>query len=432
MAVPVFRQLFNDMIPSWKIESIGARHHTGRGAPPKVVLADLIMGSVYHELMGEGTKAGHIGEISGLTIKDASLSERYQRLDAKVFNEVMVATLKPLAELKLDSEAFYDGLLLTGVDGGAFSMANTPAVKRHRQKTKTRRGEAAFAKLSFCTVFELAHRHPILAAIDGISEMELARQLWSGLPDHSLTLGDRYYGSGKCISELMALVPKGDHHFLFRVRERLKSRVQRKLADGSALVEITSSERKTSQVREIRGKITTRTGRKIRIRIWTSLTDARQHTSRKLLKLYSIRWEQETGYDELKNHLHRGELLKSHTPHTAVQELAALMIAQAVVARIRRRVGHQIRLPTLRISFRKTCRFLQAFWTIVQISGAILSPKQIQAMGQQLMSHLEKQLTPPRRNRSCPRALRKPVRNWPRLQKNSQATGEILYQVVPV
>ncbi|MFH0820145.1 MAG: transposase [Candidatus Peregrinibacteria bacterium] len=433
MAVPVFRQLFNEMIAPDKIEVIGARHHSGLGAPPKVSLADLVMGAVYHELMGVGTKAEHLGEVSGVKITDASLSERYQGLDVKVFNEVMSATLKPLAELKLDPDAFFDGLLLNGVDGGTLSMANTPAVNEEREKTKTRRGKAAFAKLAFCTVFELGHHHPILAAIDGASEMELAGQLWSSLPYSSLTLGDRYYGNGKCISKLIAVAPKvGKHHFLFRVQDRLKSRILQKLADGSALVEITSTEGMVSQVREIRGKITTRTGRKVRVRMWTSLTDARRHTARKLLKLYSLRWEHEIGYDELKNQLHRGELLRSHTPHTAVQELAALIIAQAVIARIRRRVGHQVQLPALRVSFRKTHRLLQAFWTMVQISDSILSKKQIHAMGQKLMNHLEKQITPPRRKRSCPRALRQPVSKWPRLRKNSQAKGEILYRVATV
>lgn len=432
MTVPVFDELFNDVITPQQIEAISAPYHSGFGVPPKVRVADLVKGSVYHEAVGGGTKAEHLREVCGVEIRDASLSERYQALDERVFQRVMAAMLQPLANLKLDPTAFHQGLLLVGVDGGNFSLANTPAVRRARRKAKARRGEAAFAKLAFCSVFELAHHEPILAEIDGPSEMALARKLWPQLPARSLCLGDRYYGNGQCLSELIPLCQERGNYFLFRVKDGLKSRIERRLADGSALVTITSAKGVSTQAREIRGKITTRTGRKIRVRFWTNLTDARVHTARKLLQLYSLRWEQELGYDELKNKLHRGELLKSHTLHTAAQELAALFIAQTLLARIRRRVGHQAGVPTLRVSFQKTQRFLQAFWVMVQISGALLSERQIKAMGQRLMKHLEKRLTAPRRKRSCPRAVRQPVTKWPRLQKNSQAKGEILHEVIPV
>lgn len=432
MTVPVFDKLFDSVITPQQIEVIGAQYHSGLGAPPKVKVASLIKGSVYHEAVGGGTKAEHLREVCGVEIQDASLSERYQALDERVFHRVMAAMLQPLANLKLDPTAFHQGLLLVGVDGGNFSLANTPAVQRSRRKAKARRGEAAFVKLAFCAVFELAHHEPILAEIDGPSEMALARKLWTQLPARSLCLGDRYYGNGQCLSELIPLCQERGNYFLFRVKDGLKSRVESRLADGSALVAITSAKGVTTQAREIRGKITTRTGHKIRVRFWTNLTEARVHTARKLLQLYSLRWEQEIGYDELKNKLHRGELLKSHTLHTAAQELAALFIAQTLLARIRRRVGHQAGVPALRVSFQKTQRLLQAFWVMVQISGALLSERQIKAMGQRLMKHLEKRLTAPRRKRSCPRAVRQPVTKWPRLQKNSQAKGEILHEVIPV
>jgi hypothetical protein len=429
-AVPVFRELMNELLPAKEIEMIAARHHSGLGAPARVKVSDLVMGAVYHEFMDEGTKAEHLREVSGVEIGDGSLSQRYLTLDAGVFREVMAATLQPIADPSLDPTAYYEGLLLVGVDGGAFSMANTAAVQAVRRKAKARRGRAAFAKLAFCTVYELAHHQPILAAIDGESEMALARQLWPQLPSRSLCLGDRYYGHGQCIGELIPFCDERGNYFFFRVKEGLNSRIIKRLADGSAIVEVTSAKGVTSQVREIRGKITTRWGRKIHARFWTNLTHARVHTARKLLQLYSQRWEHEIGYDELKNRLHRGELLKSHTPHTAVQEVAALIIAQAVIARIRRRVGHKAGVPSLRVSFRKTRRFLNAFWTLVQVGGSLFSKAKIRALGQQVMAHLETLLTPPRRKRSCPRAVRQPITKWPRLQKNSQAKGEIIHEVV--
>ena len=90
------------------------------------------------------------------------------------------------------------------------------------------------------------------------------------------------------------------------------------------------------------------------------------------------------------------------------------------------------RAPTLRVSFYKTLRHVQSLWLVLEVSHDLLSPEQIKGMVGRVQRNILKQLTPPRRNRSCPRAVRQPIGRWPRLQKNSSLTNEIRSEIIPI
>ena len=141
------------------------------------------------------------------------------------------------------------------------------------------------------------------------------------------------------------------------------------------------------------------------------------------MRLYAQRWEQEVATDELKNRLQRGELLRSQTVGTAVQELTALVLAQALVARVRTVAAGRGRVPTLRVSFGKTLRMLQMLWPVLEASVGLLSRRQQAALIRRLEQRLLRQLTGPRRERTYPRAVRQPVKKWPRLQRNRYQRG---------
>ena len=63
------------------------------------------------------------------------------------------------------------------------------------------------------------------------------------------------------------------------------------------------------------------------------------YPAEELIALYAMRWEQEIAFREIKEHLHKNTILLSHTPVTAVQEICALFMAQAMVSRARCAVG---------------------------------------------------------------------------------------------
>jgi hypothetical protein len=427
-----FRSTFRQMIPSQTLRSLTERFQPQRGAPPVLPTPDLIESLVYHPLPTAGTLAAHLADLGGPPLRDASLAERRQRLDPRLFEKILATALHPLADPRAHPDAFYRGLRLLGIDGVQFSLRNTEPIRAQTIKARTRRGRAAFAKLGLCVISELGLHNPVVAATGLESERVLARRCMPYLPRRSLLLGDRYYGVGCCIAECIPLCRERGSEYLFRVRANLKAEPVRPLADGSAVMRVTLADGATIEVREIRGRIRTREGARTAVRLWTSLMPARRYPARQLLRLYARRWEQEVATDELKNRLHGGALLQSQTVRTAVQELAALVLAQALVARVRTAAARRGRVPTLRVSFGKTLQMLQLLWPVLEVSDGLLSRRQQRELIRRLEQRLLRQLTGPRRERTYPRAVRQPVTKWPRLRHNRYHQGSVEVEITRI
>jgi len=280
---------------------------------------------------------------------------------------------------------------------------------------------------------ELGIHNPMAAAIGPReeSEMVLAEQLLGHLPDQSLWVGDRYYGVPKLLINFRKTPPRGQKEFLVRVRSNLQSRVLEVLPDGSALVEIRCG-KETLLVREIAGQVQRGSGKASTVRLWTSLLDARLHPARELLALYGQRWEQECFYRELKVDMRSSPLVQSHTPLTAAQEIAALIMAYAILVEERIKVAAVQEVQVLRISFLKTLEAVRGLWRFLEVSEGILTADQVRKVVRRTMRQIAEMAIPKRRHRSCPRALRQPVSSWPRLLKNSYQNGAVQCNVSPI
>jgi hypothetical protein len=424
-----FKTTFDSVIPADTINAVIDRCGTKRRCPPAINAPDFIAGLVFHVVSGPGSFAHHVKQLTGESITDSALSQRRSRLPREVFDQVMAEALEPLADPQKHPEAFYAGLRLCGVDGTRFSVANTPSVKRSMRKAKSRRGRAAFAQVGAAVMVELGLHNPIAAALGGEeeSEMVLARRLWSSLPERSLLIADRYYGVGEV---LVGLPAEGQREFLVRVRANLKPRYLESYADGSALVEIQSGQGKRL-VREIAGQVRREGGRATTVRVWTSLLDWRRYPAAELLSLYARRWEQESFYRELKVDTRSLPQLASHTPQTALQEVAALIIGYAVLVRHRIEAATLGEVGVLRISFMKTLHVVRGLWQFLELSADLLSPADVRVVVRRALRQVADMAISPRRHRSCPRAVRQPVRGWPRLMKNTYVHGAPEVTVIP-
>jgi hypothetical protein len=220
--------------------------------------------------------------------------------------------------------------------------------------------------------------NPIAAAIgwNGQSEMELAVEVLGSLPADSLLLGDRYYGVPKVVARLDK---EKNRQYLVRVRSNLQSKVLEAYGDGSALVEI-RSEGKSMQVREIMGRVCRANGKWTTVRLWTSLLDWKAHPARELIALYARRWEEEVFYKELKVDMRSSPLVRSHTPETAAQEIAALILAHAILTEERVQAGKVGDVGVLRISFLKTLEAMRGLWNFLELTDGLLDPKSIRTM----------------------------------------------------
>jgi hypothetical protein len=428
VAAASFKALFNEVFTWRLIYSLTRRSGMLRRCPPHVTSLELIQSLVFHALAQAGTLAQHVKQLTRKTITDGALAQRRALMPTSVFEGLMAAALKPKADPALHPQAFYQGLRLCGVDGSQFSITNTPQVKKQMRKARSRRGRAAFPKVGAAVMVELGLRNPLAAALgaNGESEMVLAKRVLSAQPARSLLLGDRYYGVPALLTEVSL---EEDRHFLIRVKTGLKRRFLEAHPDGSALVEIGKGGSKRI-VREIVGKVQ-RGGRGAvtKVTLWTSLLDWKKHPAGPLLALYARRWEQEIFYKELKVDTRSTPSLQSHTPLTAMQEIAALILAYAVLVNYRVEAASAGQVGVLRISFLKTLQIVQGLWQFLEVSSDMLSPEQAALVVRRALKQIADMAIPKRRARCCPRKLRQPVSRWPRLRKNTYGKGQIDYSV---
>jgi len=424
--------MFARILPAAVIRKLFRLYGPGLRRPPFITAVELIMGLVWHVLQGAGTFAENMGVLTRKQITDGALSQRRTALPWQIFESILEAALSPKARLKDHPEAFYHGLRLCGTDGSSFSIANTPQVKKTKQKAVSRRGRAAFAKVGLVTLVELGLHNPIAAAIGpaGESEMALAHYLLHQLPEKSLWISDRYYGVPSLVLGIGKAYPEGGREFLLRARSNLKARVVEVYKDGSALVEIRHG-KKTCLVREVVGKVRRGRGKWSTVRLWTSLLDWQKYPAEELLALYSRRWDQEIFYKELKVDMRSTLLLRSHTQMTAAQEIAALILAYAVLVDERIKAAKVGEVAVLRISFSKTLRWVRGLWNFLEVSEGIITVEQVRKVVRRTLRLIARWALPKRRQRSCPRELRQPVSSWPRLLRNTYHQGAPQYEVTP-
>jgi hypothetical protein len=409
-----------------------------RGRKPRVPLAEVLPALVFHAMQNVGTLAEHSAQLFDDALADSSWADRRARLPWAIFGELMRRVLRPKAT-RWQREAFWRGWRLVALDGTQFSLTNTPQLAATYAKARTRRGRAAFAKIWTTVLLEVGLHNPLAAAIgrSGESEWALAQRLLAQLPRRALLLGDRLYGVAAFVVHARAACQRVGSHFLLRAGRSTTPRVRRRLADGTRVVAIALRARHRPaqilewlEVREIRVRVGRRGHRSHELRLWTSLLDPRTAPALELARLYAHRWEHELYFRELKCQVRKTDLLQSHTPETAAQEIAALILISAVLAdeRVRAAGGHT---PVLRISFTKVLELcVKPLWWYLDVGRGILTDRQLQRILQRGYARMRTFVTPPRRARTCPRAVRQPIQAWPRVLRAQSVTGPIDLQLL--
>lgn len=409
-----------------------------RGRKPRVPLTVLLPALTFHVMQSAGTLAEHTAALFDDALADSSWADRRARLPWEIFAELMRRVLRPRATRR-QRDAFWRGWRLVALDGTQFSLTNTPQITATTTKARTRRGRAAFAKLTTAVLLEVGLHNPLAAAIGrhGESEWALAQRLLAQLPQRAVLLGDRLYGVAAFVVHAQAACARVGSHFLLRAGRSTKPQVIQRLPDGTRLVQIALRARhRPSQilewleVREIRVRVGRPGHRTHELRLWTSLRDPRTAPALELAQLYAQRWEHELYFREVKRHLRKTGVLQSHTVDTGAQEIAAVVIASALLAAERlRAAGGQI--PVVRVSFTKLLELcVKPLWLWVDLGHGVLTDQQLNTIMKRGYARMRRYVTPPRRARSCRRALRQPTRPWPRLLHPESITGPVQFQLV--
>ena len=428
-----FLDAWNELVPNWMPAPLARR-----GRKPRVSLDQILQGLTFHVAQGAGTLAEHFWELFEEPLTDSSWGDRRRRLPWEVFADLMRRALRPIATRRRTPEAFWRGWRVLALDGTQYSVMNTPQVSATTAKAMSRRGRAAFAKLSVATLLEVGVHNPLATGIarHGESELALARRLITQLPKRALLLADRLYGVPSVMADVWATAQRVGSHFLFRVPRHINARLVATLRDGSRRVRLNVPEkgrpwrvRDAIELREIRARVGRKGFRSHDVRLCTSLLDARTAPASELVQLYASRWEHELYFRNAKRILRQTAVLQSHTVETGAQEIAAIVLVTAMLARERVRAanGH---VPVLRIKFGVVLAIVRSMWFYLgPLEDLLTEPqkRQVVARGQALM---RRALTGPRRSRSNPRAVRQPVTKWPRLMQTHSVEGPLQIKVV--
>ena len=434
-----FLDVLNRLLPATVLQQMCEEFGPRARSAPKLPAPKLISGLIYHQLQEGGTLAKNSGKLHGIKMSDSAYAQRRQLLPVELFEQILSTALSPLADPQLHPQSFLHGYRLVGVDGTQFSVVNTPAILAQLPKAASRRFEAAFAKLRLVSLVELGTHAPLAACVAAVSEseQELAGRLWEQVPEHSLVIGDRLFGTGRTLWEATQRWQERDIAVLARVRENIQAQILERLSDGSALVEVPIREGhrviEVLKLREIQAQGTGINGKEFALRLWTTLMDPKRYPAEELARHYAERWEHELYHRELKLDVRNESALASQTPETALQDIAALVLASAVLARLRVEAAVQMKVPPERMSFYKIKLATRPLWDTYQIVGDTLTEAQRRQAWQRYIEFIrDSAILPERRARSCPRVLRQPVSSWPRKTDQPSHQGTVTIKLVRV
>lgn len=411
---------------------------TRRGRKPRVPLTQVLPALTFHVMQDAGTLAEHLFQLFRTPLADSSWSDRRLRLPWEIFAELMRRALRPRATPRQHREAFWRGWRVVAVDGTQFSLINTPQVTATRKKARTRRGRAAFAKITTAVLLEVGLHNPLAAAVgrQGESEWALAQRLLAQLPKRALLLGDRLYGVIAFARLASAACRRVGSHFLLRASRTVKPRLIRRLRDGTRLVGLAVRAPQNRarviewiEVREIRVQVGRPGHRSHELRLWTTLLDPRTAPALDLARVYASRWEHELYFREIKRQLRRTAVLQSHTVETGAQEIAAIVLASAVIASERARAATG-QIPALRVSFGQVLNIVRGMWLFFGPFDDVFTDQQKTRVVRRGRALIRRSVIAPRRPRTCPRAVRQPVTRWPRLLQPESINAPWQLQIV--
>ena len=409
-----------------------------RGRKPRAPLTQVLPTLTYHVMQDAGTLAEHLFQLFRTPLADSSWSDRRQRLPWEIFAELLRRALRPRAAPRQHHEAFWRGWRLVALDGTQFSLINTPQITATLTKAQTRRGRAAFAKMTTAVRLEVGLHNPLAAAIGrrGESEWALAHGLLAQLPQRALLLGDRLYGVAAFAVHARAACERVGSHFLRRASRSTKPRLIKRLRDGSRLIQVAVRQRgrpgrirQWLEVREIRVRVGRPGARSHELRVWTSLVDVETAPALELARLYASRWDHERYFREVKRTLRKSAVLQSHTVETGAQEIAAVVLASAVLAteRVRAATGA---VPVLRVPFGQVLNIVRGMWLFFGPFGDLVDDWLKHRVVRRGYTLMRRRLTATRRSRSCPRAVRQTVKPWPRLMQAQSVEGPVHFKLV--
>lgn len=321
------------------------------------------------------------------------------------------------------------GLAVFAADGTTLRVADSDDNREHFGLAKGHRGDSGYPLVRLASLVAV-RSHLVAAASFGPyaqSEYAYAQDLWSHVPDHSVTVVDRNYLAAVV---LLGLQTQGtERHWLIRAKSNTKWKELESFGRFDKWVEMTvSSEarRKTPSLpKSFKARVIgyKHPGSKSRQWLLTSLVDPKMYPAREVVALYHERWEIELGYDEIKTHLlEREETIRSRKAVTVRQELWGILLTYNLIRLEMERLADEANLPPTRISFVAAMRFIRDEWSWCAYASPGSIPKKLRKMRERILNFV---LPERRSSRRYPRAVKIKMSNYPKkTRKMSKAVAK--------
>lgn len=348
---------------------------------------------------------------------DSAFSQARRRLGVAPLRQLFLETARPMATHETIG-ASYRGFHLMGLDGTVLDLPDTPENARTFGRPTTGRAEGAFPQVRLLALCELGTHAICGLTIKPIchGEQSMVGPLLDRLRPGMLLIWDRGFFS----FELIRSVCERGAHILARVKSNTVLRPIRRLADGSYLAKVYSSD--GDRRRDMRGLMVRvieythddphRPGAGECHRLITDLTNPEDLPASEAPLVYHERWEEELAFDEIKTHLSgRAVPIRSKTPAGVVQEIYGLILAHYVMRRVMHDAAVVASQDPDRLSFIDSLRVLQCQ---LPESRAV----SIETWYQRLLREVRRQVLRPRRDRWYPRVIKRKMSNWMKKRPN--------------
>ena len=304
------------------------------------------------------------------------------------------------------------GLALYGVDGTRLYAADTEPNVAELGRLIGGGGESAYPVVRLVALMSLRSRMLVsveFGSFANMSEVAMARPLWSELPDRSLAIVDRGFFTAPILHPIAA--SGTERHWMTRANSHTRYQVIEQLGKGDAIVEMTIDQSTRDRYPELpikwrmRALNYQRTGHAPQI-LLTSMTDHHAYPASELAALYHERWELELMFDDLKTEQLKSEtVLRSKHPEGVRQELWGILLAHNLVRREIERIAERAKVPPRRISFVAALHLVCEEWAWATLPSAKAGniPKNLA----NLEAKISRFILPERRSeRSYPRAVK--------------------------
>ena len=368
-------------------------------------------------VLPDGTRGGAIAK--------SSVAEARQRLGEYPMRWLFEFTAQKWARESAEKNA-WRGLSVFAADGTSLRIADSEENREHFEKPGTGQGESGYPVVRVNTLMAL-RSHLLLDANFGpyrTAELALAEDLWPTLPDHSITVLDKLYGSP---GTLFAISRGGEErHWLVRRKKNATGKVIETFTKNDQLVEITTTTTARKKDPTLPKKFTARA---IRSKVpgareprWllTSLLDPKEYPAKELVALYHERWEIEIGYGEIKVALlNRRESLRSRKVEGVHQEVWGILLAYNMIRFEMESLADEAGVEPSRLSFLTALRTIRWQWHVLIIAKPGALPKRVKAMREHARFIL-----PQRRQRTYPRGVKVFGSRYPPISRARRGLGK--------